>query len=176
MVPPVRKQKQGRESQHACEPIKRRWMPSPNSRDTYSYGYREWEFPTLGFVLEAHDAVIGSSGGSHGIEHEGYLASAPSAPLDSAFGDDACPGLFDKTVPLCFRLAKNHGGFIVGNKRTALITAEETLSRNGHEPKWTQESRVLGMSLVGSGFLDQEGLRHALAFGYGFDPAERTIP
>lgn len=150
-------------------------MPSPNSRDTYSYNYREWDFPTLGFVLEAHEAVINSSGGSHGIEHEGYLESALSAPLASAFGDDAYPGLFDKTAALCFRLAKNHG-FIDGIKRTALVTAEETLSWNGYEPNWTQESRVLVMSLVGAGFLDQSGLRHALAFGYGFDPAESSIP
>src|SRR5680860_232944 len=110
-------------------------MPSPNSRETYSYSYREWEFPTLGFVLEAHEAVINSSGGSHGVENDGYLESALSAPLDSVFGDDAYQGLFDKTAALCFRLAKNHG-FIDGNKRTALIAAEETLSWNGHEPRW----------------------------------------
>lgn len=150
-------------------------MPSPNSRDTYSYRHREWDFPTLGFVLETHEVVINSSGGSHGVEHGGYLESAISAPLESAFGDDAYPGLFDKTTALCFRLAKNHG-FVDGNKRTALITAEETFSWNGYEPKWTQESRVLVMSLVGAGFLNQDGLRHALAFGYGFDPAEKTIP
>lgn len=99
-------------------------MHSPNSRDTYTYAYREWVFPTLGFVLEAeaHEAMIESSGGSHGVENSSYLESALSAPLDSALGNDAYPGLFDKTAALCFRLAKNHG-FVDGNKRTALITA-----------------------------------------------------
>lgn len=150
-------------------------MPSPSSKVEITYTYREWVFPTLGFVWRAHDRILLKGPGRPGVADEGLLLSALSAPLTSAGCEDAYPRLFDKVAALGYRIAKNHG-FNDANKRTALLTIRQTLAWQRLHPVWSEDTQVLVLSLVGAGHLDQEGLLHALILGYGYDPVNDDIP
>jgi len=66
-------------------------------------------------------------------------------------------------------IGSNHG--FDGNKRTALLLTEATLNWNGfYLTKWSQSTKELIFSLVGAGYLNREGLKHALLLGCGLDP------
>ena len=79
-----------------------------------------------------------------------------------------------KVAALGYRLAKNHG-FIDGNKRTALQIIQHTLEWQGVHLHWSDDARVLSMSLVGAGHLDQAGLKHALVLGCGLDITDPNL-
>lgn len=125
--------------------------------------------------MNLHDAILADSGGEPGILNEGLLESAVHAPVESAGGDDAYYRFFDKLAALGYRLAMNHG-FQDGNKRTSQLTMEQTLAWQGYYLEaWTQDTRILVMSLLGASHLPQEGLRHALILGCGLDPANLNV-
>lgn len=83
---------------------------------------------------------------------------------------DVRGSFFWKVAALGSLIAQNHG-FSDANKRTALLTMETTLQWNGEYPKWSQETKVIVMKLVGAGHLSLEGLRFALlaACGHNVD-------
>lgn len=122
------------------------------------------------FVFELHDEILEEFGGKRGFKDEGQVRSALDAPKRSAGGEDAYPTLFWKVAALGYLIVQNHG-FSDANKRTALLTMETTLQWNGQYPKWSQETKVLVLKLVGSGHLSLEGLRFALlaACGHNVD-------
>lgn len=70
-------------------------------------------------VLKLHDKIINKFGGIHGIRNEALLQSALANTLQTFAGLDLYPSVFDKAVPLCFGIIKNHP-FLDGNKRLGL--------------------------------------------------------
>jgi death-on-curing protein len=50
----------------------------------------------------------------------GLVDAAAQRPMQSAFGQDAYPGIHEKAAALFHSLVKNHA-FIDGNKRTAVV-------------------------------------------------------
>ncbi len=58
-----------------------------------------------------------------------------------------------------------------GNKRTGLLLTEATLNMNGYElHHLDQDAKKIIFSLVGAGYLDRNGLKHALLLGCGMNP------
>ena len=149
-------------------------MPSPDSRDVYSYTHRGWKFPTLGFTLGLHDGILEASEGLTGVKDEGALISALRAPVITAGGADAYHTLFDKVAALGFLVARNHP-FSDANKRTALGVVYYALKWNGHYLTWPSEAEVIVISLLGAGHLDIAGLKHALILGCGLDIMDSTL-
>lgn len=66
-----------------------------------------------------------------GIKDHTLLDSAIHRPMQSLFGEDAYPNLFDKAAALLESLVKNHC-FHNGNKRTAYLVVKSFLMINGY--------------------------------------------
>lgn len=77
-----------------------------------------------------HATQLAEHGGGEGIRDQEMLESALNRPKQ--LSDDGCPfvDLCQLAAVYAFGLAKNHP-FIDGNKRTAAITCELFLNRNG---------------------------------------------
>ncbi|WP_179031219.1 type II toxin-antitoxin system death-on-curing family toxin [Paenibacillus kribbensis] len=69
-----------------------------------------------------------------GIKDHALLESAVHRPMQSLFGEDAYPSLFDKAAALLESLVKNHC-FHNGNKRTAYLAVKSFLMLNGYHLK-----------------------------------------
>jgi death on curing protein len=149
-------------------------MPLPSSKNVYTYKHRGWTFPTLGFTLNVHDRALELAGGLPGIKDEGALLSALEAPVRSVGGEDAYFTLFEKVAALGYLVACNHP-FSDANKRTSLLLMSQTLKWNAHYPKWSAETRIMVMSLLGAGHLEMKGLRHALLLACELDAADPTF-
>ena len=103
---------------------------------------------TLAEVLNLHDRVLDSSGGSAGVRDLGVVESAVAQPRATFGGEDLYPTLITKAAALCFSLIRGHG-FIDGNKRVAHAALEVFLVLNGHEITATvdeQEQMFLGLA------------------------------
>ena len=142
-------------------------MPFPSDKH-YQRKYRGWKFPTPAYVFDVHEGVLELSGGLSGFKDRGQVLSAMDAPWRTAGGEEAYPRFFDKVAAVGYFIARNHG-FSDGNKRTSYIAVETTLSWNGQKTKWTDAEAILVFSLLGSGFLEIPGLRHALLLACGHD-------
>lgn len=118
--------------------------------------------------MKLHDEILDEFGGTPGFKDEGQVESALAAPTRGGVEGDYYPTFFWKVAALGFLLTNNHG-FSDANKRTALIVMEITLQWNGEYPKWSQETKVLVMKLVGAGHLSMEGLRFSLLAACGYD-------
>lgn len=83
-------------------------------------------------VLLIQAVTIRHIGGIHGITEQGFerLATALAAPRQSMFGEDLYPDVPAKAAALFDALVSGHC-FSDGNKRTALLSMIEFLSRNG---------------------------------------------
>lgn len=115
-----------------------------------------------------HDAILEDSGGIAGYKDEGALDSALHAPIRSVNKKDAYPTFFDKVSALGYLIASNHA-FNDANKRTALLLMSQTLEWSGHYLKWAKDTEITVMSLLGSGYLDKAGLKHALILACRLD-------
>lgn len=92
-------------------------------------------------MLQVHDDMIRSYGGSFGIRDLGLIQSALARPQASFGGQDLYPTVFDKAGALFHSLMFNHA-FVDGNKRTTLTVTARFLSLNGYELSCTQEEIV----------------------------------
>ena len=88
-------------------------------------------------VLALHKGSLRRYGGSDGVRDMRLLESAVFRPLQSAFGEDAYPDLFQKAAALLEGLAKNHP-FFDGNKRIAFVAATAFLRVNGYSLKCSE--------------------------------------
>ena len=99
-------------------------------------------------VLELHEAIISSSGGSRGIQDIKALESAINQ-LRITFGQtDLYPDLISKAAALCFFLVMNHP-FVDGNKRIGHAAMGIFLILNGYEIEATadeQEQIILDLA------------------------------
>ena len=99
-------------------------------------------------VLELHEAIISSSGGSRGIRDINALEAAINQPRITFDRTDLYPGIISKAAVLCFSIVMNHP-FVDGNKRTGHAAMETFLILNGHEIEATideQEQFILDLA------------------------------
>ncbi|MEW5786027.1 MAG: Fic family protein [Bacillota bacterium] len=75
---------------------------------------------TIETVLEIHDQVIKSTGGSYGLRDKNALESALNSPLATFEGKELYPGFLKKVAVLLYKTVNNHS-FVDGNKRTLLL-------------------------------------------------------
>ncbi len=87
---------------------------------------------SLSEVLELHERIISSSGGSHGVRDIKALKSSVNQPRLTFDQKDLYPGIVSKAAALCFFLIMNHV-FIDGNKRVGHAAMETILVLNGYE-------------------------------------------
>lgn len=107
------------------------------------------------FVLMLHARQLAEHGGSTGIRDEGMLLSALNRPLDKWHYTDPKPDLCELAAAYAFGFAKNHP-FIDGNKRTAAMTCETFLVRNGLYPTASEEAKYPFYLSLASGELTEE--------------------
>ena len=99
-------------------------------------------------VLELHEAIISTSGGSRGIRDIGALESAINQPRITFDKTDLYPDIISKAAALCFSLVMNHP-FVDGNKRIGHAAMETFLILNGYEIRATvdeQEQIILDLA------------------------------
>jgi len=87
---------------------------------------------SLSEILELHERIVSSSGGSHGIRDIKSLESSINQPRQTFEQNDLYPNTVSKAAALCFFLVKNHP-FIDGNKRIGHAAMETFLILNGYE-------------------------------------------
>lgn len=148
-------------------------MSSPNSETAINYKHQGKVYPTLGFALLANRkalALMFRDAPRPTLLKPDALESALRVPVESAFNQDAYPRFFEKVAALTYRVIAGHA-FADGNKRTGLILAEQTLNWNQYYLTVNDEALSLVMLLVASGHLDVAGLRVALLYMCGLDPA-----
>ena len=68
--------------------------------------------------------------GSRGVKNRSLLESAVARPFQTVFGQEAYPGILEKSSALFHSLIANHP-FHDGNKRTAVISVHHFLAANG---------------------------------------------
>ena len=83
-------------------------------------------------LLDLHDGVIATSGGSAGLRDRGLMQSALAQPTAAFGGADLYPSLAEKASALGFSLVCNHP-FGDGNKRNGFVAMESFLLLNGFE-------------------------------------------
>ena len=87
---------------------------------------------SLSEILELHERVVSSSGGSHGIRDIKSLESSINQPRQTFNQNDLYPDIVSKAAALCFFLINNHP-FTDGNKRIGHAAMETFLILNGYE-------------------------------------------
>ena len=90
------------------------------------------QYLTVDGVIELHEIALEYGGGLNGIRSQQTLASAVGQAEASAIGEDAYPTIPEKAAAYGFFIAEGQP-FIDGNKRTALLAMETSLSANGYE-------------------------------------------
>lgn len=145
-------------------------MPLSNK---YFYRYRGQSYPTVKYLLYAHDLMLSLSEGRAGVADRGKLESAARQPVQSAGGEDAYGTFFAKVAALGVRLAHDHG-FNDGNKRTSLFVMRSTLEENGYYPDPSDREAATVMVLIAMGLLDIPATRIALMLWCEIDPADTT--
>src|SRR5690349_24952441 len=87
---------------------------------------------TVDQIKELHRDAIAEFGGLDGLRSEQLLFSALAQVQQSAFGEDAYPGIPLKAAAYGYFLSQNHP-FIDGNKRVGLAAMLTFLDLNGYE-------------------------------------------
>lgn len=83
----------------------------------------------------------------------GLVDAAVQRPMQSAFGQDAYPGIHEKAAALFHSLVKNHA-FIDGNKRTAVIALGVFYLLNGWKLV-AEQGQIVDLALgVAEGTID----------------------
>lgn len=83
-------------------------------------------------VLDLHERIIATSGGTRGIRDIGLLESAVNQPRVTFEQTDLYPNVVSKAAALCHSLIMNHP-FVDGNKRVGHAVMETFLILNGLE-------------------------------------------
>jgi death-on-curing protein len=109
---------------------------------------------TVDQIKELHRDAIAEFGGLDGLRSEQLLFSALTQVQQSAFGEDAYPGIPLKAAAYGYFLSQNHP-FIDGNKRLGLATMLTFLDLNGYEFDDTEEERARMFEDISSGRVEQ---------------------
>ena len=92
-------------------------------------------------IILLHEQLINETGGSHGLQDEGVLESALSAPFQEFEAFSPYPSIQQKAARLAYGLIMNHP-FIDGNKRIGAHTMLAMLLLNGIELEYTQQELI----------------------------------
>ncbi len=106
-------------------------------------------------ILELHDVIITSSGGSRGIRDIKALESAINQPRITFDQVDLYPDIFTKAAALCFSIVMNHP-FIDGNKRIGHAAMETFLILNGTEIEASVDEQERTMLNLAAGNMTRE--------------------
>ena len=112
-------------------------------------------------VLELHERLIASSGGSTGIRDLGALESAVSQPYVTFAQQELYPDLVGKASALCFSLVMNHP-FVDGNKRIGHASMETFLILNESEIDCSIDEQERTILDLAAGKLDRDGFTNWL--------------
>jgi len=112
-------------------------------------------------VLELHETIISSSGGSYGIRDIKALESAINQPRITFNQTDLYPDIISKASALCFSLVMNHP-FIDGNKRVGHAAMETFLILNGYEIEAPVDEQVQIFLDLAGGKLTREAFTNWL--------------
>jgi len=82
-------------------------------------------------VLYLHEKTIKEQGGSPGIRDEGLLESALARPKNW-YAYEGQDNIFELAASYTEGISRNHA-FVDGNKRTAYLTSDLFLYRNGYD-------------------------------------------
>jgi death on curing protein len=113
-----------------------------------------WVLDAVVFAL--HDEQLAEHGGLSGIRDLGAVQSALSRPRNLA-SYDGCDDIARLAAAYAFGIAKNHG-FLDGNKRTALVTADLFLLLNGYQLNSSPAENVLTFLALANGSLTEDEL------------------
>ena len=113
-----------------------------------------WVLDAVVFAL--HDEQLAEHGGLSGIRDLGAVQSALSRPQNLA-SYDGCDDIARLAAAYAFGIAKNHG-FLDGNKRTALVTADLFLMLNGYQLNSSPAENVLTFLALANGSLTEDEL------------------
>ena len=112
-------------------------------------------------VLELHEMIISSSGGSYGIRDIKALESAINQPRITFDQTDLYPDSISKASALCFSLVMNHP-FNDGNKRVGHAAMETFLILNGYEIEAPVDEQVQIFLDLAAGNLTREAFTNWL--------------
>jgi len=112
-------------------------------------------------VLELHETIISSSGGSYGIRDIKALESAINQPRITFNQTDLYPDIISKASALCFSLVMNHP-FADGNKRVGHAAMEIFLILNGYEIEAPVDEQVQIFLDLAAGNLTREAFTNWL--------------
>ncbi|NMI07330.1 type II toxin-antitoxin system death-on-curing family toxin [Paenibacillus sp. SZ31] len=104
-------------------------------------------FLTIEEVVAAHHFMMKKM---NDTAQAGVKDSAINRPLQSLFGEDAYPSIFDKATALLESLVKNHC-FYNGNKRTAYLVTKSFLRVNGYHLQMERKYAVEFMVKIAEG-------------------------
>ena len=113
-----------------------------------------WVLDSVVFAL--HNEQLAEHGGLSGIRDRGAVLSALARPRDLA-SYDTCDDVARLAAAYAYGIAKNHG-FLDGNKRTALVTADLLLALNGHQLKSSPADNVMTILTLADGSLTEDEL------------------
>ncbi len=102
---------------------------------------RRVRFLTVQEVLDVHQDVIETHGGSFGLRDAGLLDSAVHQAQASFGGSLLHPEICDMAAAYLLHLTANHP-FVDGNKRTAWVSARVFLRLNGFRVKPRRKESV----------------------------------
>ncbi|MEM6393809.1 MAG: type II toxin-antitoxin system death-on-curing family toxin [Planctomycetota bacterium] len=119
-------------------------------------------FVSYAQVRRLHRLCLEQHGGQDGLRDPGLVEAAVGMPQSTFAGQLLHPDLAAQASAYLFHLCRNHG-FLDGNKRVAVGTAETFLRLNGY--RFSQSDDELESLIVGvaSGELDKDALSAALA-------------
>jgi death-on-curing protein len=123
------------------------------------------KFLTLAEILEFHEDLLSSFGGSPGIRDLGVLESAvamPQSGLGNAFFHQFP---FEMAAAYAFHIAQNHA-FVDGNKRTALTAALVFLEINEYPVMGGEEELEAATREIASGKMDKSVFAKVLERAY----------
>ena len=113
-----------------------------------------WVLDEVVFAL--HNEQLAEHGGLSGIRDRGAVLSALARPRNLVIYD-ACDDIAWLAAAYAYGIAKNHG-FLDGNKRTALVTADLFLALNGHQLKSSPADNVMTILALADGSLTEDEL------------------
>jgi death-on-curing protein len=111
-------------------------------------------------VLELHEMIISSSGGSYGIRDIKALESAINRPRITFDQTDLYPDIILKASALCFSLVMNH--LFTDNKRVGHAAMETFLILNGYEIEAPVDEQVQIFLDLAAGNLTREAFTNWL--------------
>ncbi|NNJ25040.1 type II toxin-antitoxin system death-on-curing family toxin [Alienimonas chondri] len=112
---------------------------------------------TLDDLLELHEAILATSGGSTGLRDPGTVHSALSQPFAAFGGKDLYPSLEEKAACICYTIVRGHP-FVDGNKRTGHGAAALFLKLNGFELRAEIDDAEATILALAAGTLPREEL------------------